>query len=86
MCVQIVEDFESNEDVHPSIQLLFPARFQHAQQRLLRDLDLGELLHAFLSLFLFLQQFAFAADVATGAFGGDVFAEGGAVAGVKLPE
>ena len=46
------------------------------QERLLRDLDAPDLLHALLALFLLLEELALAADVAAVALGGDVLAQG----------
>ena len=52
-------------------------RFQHRQKRLLRDLDLAHLLHAFLAGGLLGPQLAFAGDVAAVALGRHVLAHRG---------
>src|SRR6266545_1612128 len=46
------------------------------QERLLRDLDRPDLLHALLALFLLLEEFALPRDVAAVTFGGHVLAQG----------
>ena len=51
-------------------------RLQYRHERFLRDVDAADALHALFAFFLFLQQLAFAGDVAAVAFGGDVFADG----------
>ncbi len=55
--------------------LLVLLRFQNRQKRLLRDFHFTELLHAFLTLFLLLEQFAFSGNVAAVAFRCHVLAE-----------
>src|SRR5207237_10469623 len=52
-------------------------RFEHLNERLLRDVDLPDALHALLSFLLLLQQFAFASNIAAVAFRGHVFSQGG---------
>src|ERR1700733_741753 len=49
---------------------------QRCDEGLLRDVDLAELAHALLALFLFLKELALAGHVAAVALGGDVLAEG----------
>ena len=49
---------------------------EHRQEGFLRNLDRADLLHTTLSLLLFLQQLAFAGDVAAVALRGDVLADG----------
>ena len=51
------------------------AHFQGLDKRRLRDVDLAELAHALLALFLLVEEFAFARDVAAVAFGRDVLAQ-----------
>ena len=48
--------------------------FQRGEKRLLGDFHFADLFHAFLTLFLLLQQFAFARNIAAITFGDDVFA------------
>ena len=50
--------------------------FEDGEEGFLWHFDAADLLHAFLALFLFLEEFAFAGDVATVAFGGDILAHG----------
>src|SRR3954471_8714923 len=52
------------------------AQLEHGEERLLRDLDAPDLLHALLALLLALEQLALAGDVAAVALGGDVLAVG----------
>src|SRR4051812_29281142 len=54
---------------------LIPA-FQNGHEGLLRDVHAADALHALLAFLLFLQQLAFAGDVAAVALGGDVLADG----------
>ena len=49
---------------------------QRRDERLLRDVHLAELAHAFLAFLLLLQKLALAGHIAAVAFGGDVLAEG----------
>src|SRR5262245_30714437 len=56
---------------------LLIVRFEHREERFLRNLDLANLLHAFLALGPFRPQLAFARDVAAIAFGRDILAHGG---------
>ena len=42
--------------------------FQHCEECFLRHFDVADLLHAFLSFLLFLEEFAFSADVSSVAF------------------
>ena len=49
---------------------------ERRNKSLLRDIDLAELAHALLALFLLLEKLALAGDVAAIALGGDVLAEG----------
>src|SRR5262245_10670150 len=49
---------------------------EHGQKCFLRDFNFAKLLEALLAFFLLVPQFAFAADVAAVAFGGDVFLVG----------
>src|SRR5687768_369809 len=64
---------------------LIPA-LQDRHERLLRDIDAADALHALLALLLLLQQFALARHVAAVAFGGDVLADGfDGLAGDDLP-
>src|SRR5947208_15662601 len=48
--------------------------FQHREKGFLRNINLADALHAAFALFLFFEELAFARDVATVAFGQDVFA------------
>src|ERR1700726_3245581 len=59
-------------------RLLFPLslRFQHLDERFLRNVDLPDAFHSFLSFFLFLQQLAFPCDIAAVAFRGHIFSQG----------
>src|SRR4051812_16123722 len=52
-------------------------RLQDLDEGFLRNVDAADALHPLFSFFLLLQQFAFAGDVASVAFGGDVFAQRG---------
>ena len=49
---------------------------QYIHECLTRDRDTPELFHLFFSFFLFFEEFAFTADVATVTFGGNVLAHG----------
>ena len=51
------------------------ATLEHGQERLLRDLDPPDLLHALLPFLLLLEELALAGDVAAVALGGDVLAQ-----------
>ena len=53
----------------------FPADLQDGEERLLRNLDRADLLHALLALLLFLEQLALARDVAAVALGQHVLAQ-----------
>src|SRR3970282_1585384 len=59
-----------------SVGLIRHSALEDRQERFLRQLDLADLLHAFLALLLFLEQLALSRDVAAAAPGGDVFAPG----------
>src|ERR1700744_4177177 len=48
---------------------------QRGDEGFLRDVDLAELAHLLLALFLLVEELALAGDVAAVAFGGDVFPE-----------
>src|SRR5262245_27947557 len=61
--------------VTPGLGSLLAADLQDGEKRLLRDLDLTELLHALLALFLLLQQLALAGYVAAVALRRDVLAQ-----------
>ena len=50
-------------------------RFEHLNERLLRNVDLPDAFHPFFSFLLFLQQFPFARDIAAVAFRGHVFSQ-----------
>src|SRR2546423_4798271 len=54
---------------------MLAAYLQNRQKRFLRDLDVSQLLHALLAFFLFLEQLAFAGDVAAIAFREHVLAQ-----------
>ena len=49
--------------------------FQHLDECLLRDIDLPDALHSFLSFFLFLQQLPLTRDIAAVAFRGYIFSQ-----------
>src|SRR5688572_6178765 len=66
ICISIVSSIRASG---------LPPYLQHREEGLLRDLDLTELLHAFLALFLFLEELALAADVAAIALGEHVLAQ-----------
>src|SRR3989304_1089917 len=59
--------------VAPSLRAL--SHFQHRQERLLRNLDPADPLHAPLPFLLFFEQLALAGDVAAVALGQDVLAQ-----------
>src|SRR3989304_5999278 len=59
-----------------SVWLIRRSALEDRQERLLRQLDLADLLHAFLALLLFLEQLALSRDVAAVALGGNVLAHG----------
>src|SRR5690606_6712902 len=60
----------------PVARSIAVAGTQHAQKRLLWDLDAAELLHPLLAFFLLFEQLPLAGDVTAVALGGDVLAEG----------
>src|SRR6266478_2522886 len=51
-------------------------RFEHLNERFLRNVNLPDAFHSFLSFFLFLQQLAFPCDIAAVAFRGHIFSQG----------
>src|SRR5260370_1381685 len=53
------------------------AHFENREERLLRDVDFADSLHAAFAFFLFLQQLALARDVTAVALGQNVLAHGG---------
>src|SRR3954453_17793274 len=55
---------------------LLVAVVEDREERLLRDLDVADLLHPLLAFLLFLQELALAGDVAAVALGGHVLAQG----------
>src|SRR5574341_532304 len=59
-----------------SVSFIGRSALEDRQERLLRHLDLADLLHAFLALLLFLEQLALSRDVTAVALGGDVLAHG----------
>src|SRR5437773_8202430 len=59
-----------------SVSFIGLSALQDRQERLLRHLDLADLLHALLALLLLLEQLALPRDVAAVALGGDVLAHG----------
>src|ERR1700675_1111168 len=59
-----------------SVGCIRRSALEDRQERLLRRLDLADLLHAFLALLLFLEQLALSRDVAAVALGCDVLAHG----------
>src|SRR5436189_6454102 len=60
----------------PSSSTRVVTQLEHRQERLLRDLDTADLLHALLAFLLALEQLALAGDVAAVALGGDVLPVG----------
>ena len=60
----------------PGVAASLVAVVEDRQERLLRDLDVADLLHPLLAFLLLLEQLALAGDVAAVALGGDVLAEG----------
>src|SRR5688572_5461285 len=52
----------------------YPLSLKHLDESFLRDLDAAEGFHAFLTFFLFLEQFALTRDVTAVALRGNVFA------------
>src|SRR6266404_9096337 len=62
-----------------ALDILFRSslRFKHLNKCFLRNIDSADAFHAFLSFFLFLQQFPFPRDIAAVAFRGHVFSQGG---------
>src|ERR1043165_1068706 len=58
-----------------SVRVRAVAQLEDREERLLRDLDAPDLLHALLALLLAFEQLALAGDVAAVALGGDVLAE-----------
>src|SRR6266480_4032146 len=65
----------SNMGTLRSSALVFAAYLQNRQKRFLRNLDVSQLLHAFLAFLLFLEQLAFAGHVAAIAFCEHVLAQ-----------
>src|SRR5438552_10223773 len=59
-----------------SVSFIGRSALEDRQERLLRHLDLADLLHALLALLLILEQLALARDVAAVALGGDILAHG----------
>src|SRR6266852_2515406 len=59
-----------------SVSFIGRSALEDRQERLLRHLDLADLLHALLALLLLLEQLALARDVAAVALGGDILAHG----------
>ena len=55
---------------HFKVRLL---RFEHLNERLLRNVDFPDALHPFFSFFLFLKQLSFSGYIAAVAFRGDIF-------------
>ena len=65
------EAFEFRYSVIPGRVL----RLQHLDERFLRNVDLADAFHPLFTFFLFLEQLAFAGDIAAVAFRGHVFAQ-----------
>ncbi|CDN46190.1 hypothetical protein BN871_LI_00040 [Paenibacillus sp. P22] len=65
----------NGQNAHPAyVQSSILVDFQDGHERLLRNLDVADLLHPFLAFLLLLEQLALPADVAAVAFGKNVFA------------